>query len=634
MNKYFATLLLSIFIGFAKAQTPEPTDPYGKVNQADLDLKTCDFEKDANAEILFDKAKVIHDGNVDVMERHIRIKILNDFGKDFGNVRVEYFSYMGATAINDLQAETINYENGKTVITQLDKKSVYSEKTDKYLSTLVFALPDVKVGSIIEYKYRYALNNAYFPTWYFQSNIPTRYSEIQVDIPPALYGTSFRLIPHVKQDFAVSIGKPDDTKQVRALANVHSLPDEPYMSSRYDNLQRLEYLGLFNGTNTWDKIGKIMTSVLDVGQQFNVGLADESGIIKQAKKFKTDDEKIAFVFDTVRNSMKWNDISLCYTIDGTARAWSKKTGNSAEINYILLHLLRKTGINAHAMIVSTKKHGRVNPFNPNINLFNSAVVYIPVDSSKCYVLDATNKYNLYNTIPTDELNTNGLNLDEDNQVYKTIFLESDDPAIQSIFLNAEVKPGGKMEGTAQIASYSYNRSIALKKYKTDGEQKYVDYLRNGDNAIKISALKLENMDADSLPLAQKFNFNIDLTGSDENYIIFNPGVFNLMGPNPFVKEDRYADIDFGYLDNYSINGVYKIPDGYKAEALPKNISIILPDKSITFKRMIIQQDGSISVRYTLTHRKTIYFTENYQDLRGFYKQLYELLNDQIVLKKI
>ena len=142
------------------------------------------------------------------------------------------------------------------------------------------------------------------------------------------------------------------------------------------------------------------------------------------------------------------------------------------------------------------------------------------------------------------------------------------------------------------------------------------------------------MDADSLPLAQKFNFNIDLTGSDENYIIFNPGVFNLMGPNPFVKEDRYADIDFGYLDNYSINGVYKIPDGYKAEALPKNISIILPDKSITFKRMIIQQDGSISVRYTLTHRKTIYFTENYQDLRGFYKQLYELLNDQIVLKKI
>ncbi|MDB5024117.1 MAG: hypothetical protein JWP78_1872 [Mucilaginibacter sp.] len=44
-------------------------------------------------------------------------------------------------------------------------------------------------------------------------------------------------------------------------------------------------------------------------------------------------------------------------------------------------------------------------------------------------------------------------------------------------------------------------------------------------------------------------------------------------------------------------------------------------------------DDFISVRYILNHKKIIFFRNDYQDLRGFYKQLYEMLNEQIILKK-
>jgi hypothetical protein len=40
------------------------------------------------------------------------------------------------------------------------------------------------------------------------------------------------------------------------------------------------------------------------------------------------------------------------------------------------------------------------------------------------------------------------------------------------------------------------------------------------------------------------------------------------------------------------------------------------------------------VKYTLNHKKTIYFREDYQEIRSFYKKIYEMLNEQIVLKKI
>jgi hypothetical protein len=76
-----------------------------------------------------------------------------------------------------------------------------------------------------------------------------------------------------------------------------------------------------------------------------------------------------------------------------------------------------------------------------------------------------------------------------------------------------------------------------------------------------------------------------------------------------------------------------MPAGYKTDALPKSISMTMPDNSIIFRRMIAEQDGTIAVRYTITYKKSIYFKEDYADFHEFFKKMYEMLNEQIVLKK-
>ncbi|MGZ3999090.1 MAG: hypothetical protein ACXVIY_00580, partial [Mucilaginibacter sp.] len=62
MKKLFALILSCASVIAVKAQTPSvPTvEPYGKVSQADLDLKKCDFEPDANAEVLFNVGKLYY----------------------------------------------------------------------------------------------------------------------------------------------------------------------------------------------------------------------------------------------------------------------------------------------------------------------------------------------------------------------------------------------------------------------------------------------------------------------------------------------------------------------------------------------------------------------------------------------
>ncbi|MBS1523639.1 MAG: DUF3857 domain-containing protein [Bacteroidetes bacterium] len=649
MKRIHLTLIASCIITTAlNAQTQklDYIQPYGKVDQADLEMKACDFEKDANAMVLFDYAAMDNKAGLPV-GRHTRIKIFNDFGKGFGNMSLEYPIYNGGPGINDLKAETINFENGKVEVTQLDPKQVYTVQIDKWRSALKFAMPNLKAGSIIDITYRQIIP----ATWYFQDFIPVRYSEIELNIPSTIItrnrtiAVEFKSIPHTYQPYVKSTGESADGSQIRAMANIHSLPNEPYMSSRAGNLQRLELIGVDTYVSTWPKVGELLMKVSEFGDELDRGFTNDAEIIKNAKSLKTDDEKIAYIFDEVKNRMTWNGLYRFFAIDGTVKAWDKKTGNSGEINMIVYHLLRKAKVKAYPLVVCTKSNGKLNPTNADIFHLNNTVVYIPIDSTKSYVLDASRKENLYNVIPANILNTFGLNIDVDHlsqlneygahTAYQMIFISNDDPVLQSVSLNAEVKPEGKMEGNAEITSYAYNKVNALHLYDTVGEPKYIDSLQRRNKEMKISSFKIENAAIDSLPLSQKFNFNLDLSASDGNYIYFNTNSLNILGKNPFYSEERFSDIDFGYRDNYAIYSVYKLPAGYKIDALPKTISIVMPDESMIFKRTVAEDNdnGTILVKYVLNHKKTIYFKEDYGDLRSFYNKMYDLLNEQIVLKK-
>jgi len=190
-----------------------------------------------------------------------------------------------------------------------------------------------------------------------------------------------------------------------------------------------------------------------------------------------------------------------------------------------------------------------------------------------------------------------------------------------------------MAGTVQLNDYSYNRISSLKKYKTDGEEKYIDYLRNSDNNLKLTGLKIENMEVDSLPLTQRMDFKMDLNGSDGNYIYITPAFFAPIHVNPFLSTSRSTDIDFGFRDNFALSATYKIPEGFKTDILPKNVTMLTPDESISFRRIVAEQDGAIVVRYTLDHKKAIYLKDGYPELYDFYKKLQEMLNEQVVFKK-
>lgn len=670
MKKILTVLLPGLFALHAYGQTPAPSkQPYGKVDKEDLEMTSCDFEKDANAEVLQDISNVYYsdDLNSIVNEVHRRIKIFNSNGNSTADIHIPYISSHRMENITGIEAETINLVDGKVEITKLEKKLIFNTAVDQETSAISFTLPNVKPNCIIEYKYKLtSLFNLFVPTWYFQDVIPVRYSEYATAIPDIFY---FRTEPHfnltlvkhststdaqvlkvLSHSYSMDSGQSsqesesypyNENNETWGVANIPSLRVDAYMSSFADNAQRLNFdlvsikpIGGFdhNINGTWAKVGGLLADDEDFGGQLNRSLNNEELIISKAALLKSADEKIAYIFGEVKNAMKWNGIDRWYTIDGTHKAWENKSGNSTEINIILYHLLKECKIEAYPMVVSTRKNGRPDPWRTSIWQFNRTVVYVPVDSARNYILDASDKYNIYCETPAELLNTFGLYINKSKRTYDTVSIKKDMPVRQVVLINAEIKPEGNLTGTAQISSTSYDRINAIKKYKTLGDQLYTDSLRQGNNNLKISSVKFENMEIDTLPLTENIDFKLNLAGTDDNYIYLNTNVF-IPKTNPFLNETRRADVYFGYLKSSSINGVYKLPAGYKIDALPKPVSMVMPDKSIAFKRIIAEQDGSLLVHYIIDIRKAAFNVNEYPGIHDFYKKMYEMLNEQVVLKK-
>ncbi len=86
--------------------------------------------------------------------------------------------------ISGLKAVTYNLENGKIVETKAKSDGFFNEKFSDNLTLVKVALPNVKVGSVVEITYK--INSDFlmnFWDWEFQETIPVVWSEYRASIP-------------------------------------------------------------------------------------------------------------------------------------------------------------------------------------------------------------------------------------------------------------------------------------------------------------------------------------------------------------------------------------------------------------------------------------------------------------------
>ena len=652
MRKYYLSLLLLLASTTIFAQKELPA--YGKIDKADLLLKECEFDKDAEAYTLLNSGDVYYNIVAEnfniVTNRRTRIKILKEKGLDRANVKLHFYSKSNYEEIRNISGVTYNIDNaGNIVTTKLEKSSVYIKKLNNKVSEVSFTMPDVKVGSVIEFKYTDTKKSIRdLDDWYFQDDIPTRISSYRIRIP-SVFRFAMQVLtyqPIEQKDEVIndnlyykasSISTRSEEKTY-VLKNVPALRDEPFMGAEKDYLQRivsqLNSIVYASGEvdevqSTWPKLTQDLLEDEDFGLQLKKNLPHTKSLDDSLKNIQDDYHRMILIHDYVRKNMNWNGRESIYSSDGIKSAWDKKSGSNAELNFILIDLLRDAGIKAYPLLVSTKDNGTVNTIYPFLEQFNNTMTCVFI-GDKRYILNAADKYNPAYLIPYDVLNNDAFIVDKEYGGW--IKLSNEKHSWRNVVtMFAQITPDAVMTGNATVYSYGYSRNPREKKWIED-KSNFKDYFTKGFTAMKVENIQVENQDKDSLPLQQKLDFSLPVNSSGE-YKYFTLNLFQGLEKNPFIADKRQTDIEFNYPQSYTLVGKVTLPDGYEFDDLPKSIKMIMPDSSITLQRLIQPGNGSIDFRISLDFFQSYYSANAYPLLQEFYKKLFTTLNEQIVIKK-
>ena len=631
---------------------------FGTIDLADLELKDCLFDTGADAFKLIDMGKVYFSRNTDstspffaLHERRVRIKILKPAGLNYGNLTIPFLSANNEEHIVKIEACTYNLsEDHKIRKTNVQKSSIYNRRINKQTSELTLVFPDVKVGSVIEYKYLIQKKSVTeIKDWYFQSSMPARYSRYEVNMPSVFHYTihpltsdSLELKEKSYTDWIMVKGtsaSPKISQKIFTMRNLPAVHNEPYMGSARDYMQRLSFRLIeidygngitINAHSEWEEVVNELIKDSDFGSQLNQKLPEATDLIAAANAHEGLENKMAFLYHYVQKKIQWNEEESIYAFTGIRKTFITQTGSSGDLNLLLLSLLNQAGIKALPVLFSTSDNGLVNATLPFISQFNTVLALVSINDKE-YLLDAANKNLAYNLKPAKILNTKGFVVMEGRERWLEVS-DSLNSFRNTTAISAYIDTNGIMNGNVLVSSSGYARKERLDDWQKSEEAFKERYFKKQPLAFKTGELKIENLENDFLPLEQKLPFSVQLNRSGEHQY-FKLNMFSGLEENPFMATERRTDIEFGYLQEYKMYANYSIPGNYVFEELPQDISLIMPDSSISFKRFITTESNAINVRISIDFKGSWFSVAQYPEFAAFYKILLSKLNEQVVLRK-
>jgi len=131
-------------------------------------------------------------------------------------------------------------------------------------------------------------------------------------------------------------------------------------------------------------------------------------------------EKMAAVYRFVRNTFRWNGEFTMYTGDDFDAFMRKREGSSAEINLLLINMLRNAGIKTDPLLVRTNDLGIAEKMYPVKNQFNHVIAIAEVDGARV-LLDATSGSGDLNRLNLKDIGTRAWIVSRDNPGWIEIF---------------------------------------------------------------------------------------------------------------------------------------------------------------------------------------------------------------------
>lgn len=639
----------------------------GKVKKEELAEKVYAKDTSASAVITFKKAKTTftyyeEKGFESATEFEIKIKIYKKEGFHWANFDIPY--YVGYENLNDeyvdiISAYTYNLEGNEIVKEKVVSQSKFKKVINEFWAKKTITFPNVKEGSIIELKYRLKSENiSVLPDFQFQYNIPVDYAEYESQVPEFyLYKGMIRgyvkpemtyNVEPTSQSFNSKVDKTSVGKVMRynqivtkyTAKDIPALKEEDYVNSIHNYYGKIEHeLEVVRYPDqepkqiatTWENVAKSIYQEERFGKELKETAYFMSDLNLLIKKDFTKRDRITAVLSFVKTRMNWDEKYGYYTKKGVVKAYQDKVGNVAEINFILLSMLRMAGVEAYPVLVSTRENGYAQ--FPNKSIFNYVIVNV-IDDQQSFLLDATDKNSDINILPIRDLNWKGRVIKEDGSSSEIDLM----PQLNSkevINMIAQIKPDGQVEGKIRQQYFDYNAYLYRDKYNGLVKESLVDRLEKKYTGIEVTDYEVQNNLDLTKPIIENYNFttnnSIEVIGDK---IYASPFLFFTLDVNPFKQEVREYPVDFVYPNQDKYNISLTIPEGYVIETLPTPKAVSMPDGLANFKYNISTTEKAVQISYSIDINSAVIGSEYYDALKSFFKEVVNKQTEKIVLKKI
>jgi hypothetical protein len=399
----------------------EADDEWPELTEAELKLTTLTGYPNAPAVVLAETGRLVlsWDWTSSYLEVYRRVKILTADGKGFGSISLFSTDYF---RMKELRGRTRSADG---TITPLPEDAVFEKTFSRYYNRAMtsFAMPDVDVGSIVEYSYRIYFDSIIFPRpWYFQSGLPTMRSELVCVIPDSLNIEPLKVVTVAEREISEELGSNAWGKiRTFTMENMPPVADEPYrypfdsLASRVTILPiattRSVDMGAGNRSLRARLVGSGLRRMLyGVGPQSILRNWSSAVILVQGnpehgyERFRsrsrgvrskgkeltaslsTEAEKAVALYHFVRDEIVTEHYFGVTVGDGTAQMTLKKgRGDYAEKAVLLQYMIDGAGIDASVAWTSPADIIRIETEHANLGQLQYPLVVAKIDGDQVFL---------------------------------------------------------------------------------------------------------------------------------------------------------------------------------------------------------------------------------------------------------
>ncbi|MGY6520918.1 MAG: DUF3857 domain-containing protein [Mongoliitalea sp.] len=597
------------------------------------------------------------------------VKILNKDGLSHADLEIPYYKFTGRTdGLNTLKGFVHYEENGKLVKQKIDKENIFDEAVSKTYAIKKVSPPSVREGAVVEIYYELTsdLFN-YVREWFFQEEIPTVWSEYSFEYPE--YFTYAQTTQgHLKfakneQTAGAGVASWMETERVNtrvtttsqssshrvdystrkitlAVRNAPGLKSEPYIDNPFSYASRVDLqLKSVQFPNTqpqqitgsWQEVAESLLKDEDFGKHLTKGKFSKELAQQITDGLETPEEKIIAVYNHLTSTVAWDGTRGIYPRKSLDKVYKEGKGSVAEINLLQTLLLQELGLNAYAVVSTSRDKGFLNPSNPVMHKLNYVISLVQLEDQNLLV-DATDASLPFGYLPTRAINNTGLIVVSGGA--KWTDLKNSKVNSYASLVNVSITDQGQIQ-EIQRNSFGYQSSQVRRKIQSDGKEKYMDDLRTQGKTWTIKDYAMENESNKDLPFVEKLTVVAGEGASNLQQLIYlAPFEEGVLAVNPFNQEKRDFPIDFIYPAKRQLVYTLEIPEGYEIDEMPKSQLMNFQDKKIVYSYRISQIAANklqVMVNYQLN--ETMFTTKEYGELKVFFQEMSKKQKEMIVLKK-